>query len=181
MKSAGKALQRKIVLDPFCFREFEAKAGQTPSLPIDKDEFTERINDFYLKVKDNGGLKDGYAPFCKHLFIENFVNCVSGCAEITPENQQYLRSDYVARRENELPVLTRWFDKAVMPTHKPAYLDIILYSKEQVQLENKSMNTEDPNADIDYDYGIVSVKRQDTDFENPMAPITMMRNALGKD
>ena len=43
------------------------------------------------------------------------------------------------------------------------------------------MSTVDPNADVDYDYGIVSIKRQDTDFENPMAPITMMRNALGKD
>ena len=43
------------------------------------------------------------------------------------------------------------------------------------------MGNKDPNAHIDYDYGIISVKRQDVDFETPMAPITMMRNALGKE
>ena len=85
-KATATAIQRKIVLDPFAFKEFEAAAGGTPSLPIDKEEFTTRVNEFYLAVKDNGGLKDGYAPFCKHLFMENFVECVSTCAEITPEN-----------------------------------------------------------------------------------------------
>ena len=40
---------------------------------------------------------------------------------------------------------------------------------------------EDPNKDVDYDYGIVSVKPQDVEYETPMQPITMMRNALGKE
>ena len=53
---------------------------------MDKDEFTNRINDFYLSVKDQGGLKDGYAPFCKHLFIENFTDTQCSYAEITEEN-----------------------------------------------------------------------------------------------
>ena len=39
----------------------------------------------------------------------------------------------------------------------------------------------DPNKDVDYDYGIVSVKPTDVDFETPMQPITVMRNALGKE
>ena len=43
------------------------------------------------------------------------------------------------------------------------------------------MGNEDPNKDIDYDWGIISVKCQDADHELPMQPITMMRNALGKD
>ena len=43
------------------------------------------------------------------------------------------------------------------------------------------MNTEDPNAGLDYDFGIVSIKPQDVDYECPMQPITAMRNALGKD
>lgn len=38
----------------------------------------------------------------------------------------------------------------------------------------------DPNKDLDYDFGIVSVKPQDVSEETPMDPITMMRNALGK-
>jgi hypothetical protein len=43
------------------------------------------------------------------------------------------------------------------------------------------MGNKDPNSDIDYDYGIVSIKPQDCDYELPMDPITMMRNALGKE
>ncbi len=54
-----------------------------------------------------------------------------------------------------------------------------MYSKEQITIENESMGNTDPNADIDYDYGIISIKFQDCDFELPMNPITMMRNALG--
>jgi hypothetical protein len=30
-------------------------------------------------------------------------------------------------------------------------------------------------------WGIVSIKAQDVDFELPMTPITMLRNALGKE
>ena len=62
---------------------------------------------------------------------------------------------------------------------KAKFLDIILYSKEQINLENKSMENTDINAEIDYDYGIISIKPQDCDYELPMDPITMMRNALG--
>ena len=40
---------------------------------------------------------------------------------------------------------------------------------------------EDPNKDIGYDYGIVSIKPTDFDSETPMQPITMLRNALGKE
>jgi len=41
------------------------------------------------------------------------------------------------------------------------------------------MGNTDPNADIDYDYGIISIKPQSIDSEIGMNPITMMRNALG--
>ena len=43
------------------------------------------------------------------------------------------------------------------------------------------MGGTDPNAALEYDYGIVSVKPSDVPFETPMDPITMMRNALGKE
>ena len=41
---------------------------------------------------------------------------------------------------------------------KADYLDIILYSKDQIQKENQDMGTEDANKDVEYDYGIISVK-----------------------
>jgi hypothetical protein len=37
-------------------------------------------------------------------------------------------------------------------------LDIILYSKEQIQKENTAMGNIDPNNEVDYDYGIVAIK-----------------------
>lgn len=163
----------KIVLEPFCFKQFEPSAGSL-FINFDRDLFTERINEFYLKVKDQGGLHDGYAPFCKHLFIENFTDAIGAYTEITKDNEGFIKSAYEARRENELAVLNRWLDRKLLeeqiggPIPKAKYLDIILYSKAQVQEENKATGYEDPNMEIDYDFGIVSVKPQDDDHETPM-------------
>jgi len=43
------------------------------------------------------------------------------------------------------------------------------------------MGNVDPSANLGYDFGIVSVKPSDVPYETPMDPITMMRNALGKE
>ena len=77
--------------------------------------------------------------------------------------------------------MTRFFPAGTISPQTAEYLDIILYSKEQIQKETASMGNTDPNADIDYDWGIVSVKPQDVDHELTMNPITIMRNALGKE
>ena len=106
----------KIVLDPFCFKQFEPAAGSL-FINFDKAEFTERVNSFYLEVKDQGGLHDGYAPFCKHLFIENFTDSISGYVQLTKDNERFLLSSYEARRENELPVLNRWIDRKQYEDH----------------------------------------------------------------
>ena len=142
------------------------------------EEFTDHCDQFYKENPDK--LRDGYAPFCKHLFIPNWTSAVSGFVKLTDENTQYLKSGYDARRENELPVLCQWLDITKVPAGKAAFLDIILYSREQIIKENESTGMPDPHKDLDYDYGIVSVKPQDADYETPMQPITMMRNALGK-
>ena len=83
-------------------------------------------------------IKDGYAPFCKHIFIENFINLQPTFHMISPENAKYLRTDYSARNEDELPVLNRWFElpkKEELQPNPAKYLDIILYSREQIELE----------------------------------------------
>ena len=112
-----QAAAKKIVMDPFCFKQFDTSRVGSVIINMDKDAFTAKINEFYLQVKDQGGLKDGYAPFCKHLFIENFTDAQSSYQAITPENQNLLRSGYIARNERELPVLSRWFPKAEMQSH----------------------------------------------------------------
>ena len=61
-------------------------------------------------------------------------------------------------------------------------LDIILYSREQVAKEHQAMPSEDKQDEVpDAPWGIISIKAQDEEYETPMQPITMMRNALGKD
>ena len=52
-------------------------------------------------------LVDGYAPFCKHLFVPNMVGAKLGALVITNENRQHLQCGYSQRRPEELAVLTR--------------------------------------------------------------------------
>ena len=168
----------KIVLDPFCLRQFD-KTKTNMYINYDQDEFTEKINSFYINNKLL--LKDGYAPFCKHLFIENFTDLTPGYVKIDDNTKSLVETSYEARTEKELPVLRRFIPlEKVKDNLKPAkFLDIILYSKEQIQKENEAMNNVDPHSEVDYEYGIISVKPQDCDYELSMDPITMMRNALG--
>ena len=49
--------------------------------------------------------QDGYAPFCKHLFIPNFASVKCGYTKITEENKSLIESCYEARTEKELAVL----------------------------------------------------------------------------
>ena len=166
----------KIVLDPFCYRQFD-KTKSSLFINYDMIAFAEKINEYYLNTPNC--LKDGYAPFCKHIFINNFTDLPANYAKINEENEHLIKTVYEARTEKELPVLRRYipFDKVKLTPS--TYLDIILYSKEQITKENAAMGNTDPNADIDYEYGIISVKPQEENRELPMDPITMMRNALG--
>ncbi len=68
-------------------------------------QFLSRVHELF---KAQGStLADGYAPFCKHVFVGNFVNARLGCLEITEQNRKLLRSGYTKRRPEELAVLTR--------------------------------------------------------------------------
>ena len=78
-------------------------------------------------------------------------------------------------------MLTRYFPLSLVKQEIAPYFDVILYSKEQIQKENEAMGTKDPNAEVDYEWGVVSIKPQELGKEIPMSPITMMRNALGKE
>lgn len=64
--------------------------------------------------------------------------------------------------------------KFTTPTLVEAFL-----SREQIRKETAAMGKEE--RDTDAPWGIISVKAQDVDHEIPMQPITMMRNALGKE
>jgi len=171
-------------VDQFCFRQFEECEGFDPQykgtrIPKtwSRQEFEKVVNAYYA---ENGGadcLVDGYAPFCKHIFMPNFVAGVTvPVAEITEDNEHLLRTGYTARKPTELPVLGRWFPKGRVPEVEAAYLDLILYSREQIRKENAATGIK--TLDTDAPWGIISVKAQMEPYETPMQPITVMRNSM---
>jgi len=115
---------------------------------------------------------DGYAPFCKHVFVRNTWEVLSGVVEITPHNKHRLCSEYAARREEELPVLTRYFPRGSVQPIEAKYLDLILYSAEQLRSEG---------SEISEEWGVVSINSCEHPCEAPIGPATMIRNALGKE
>lgn len=73
-------------------------------------------------------------------------------------------------------MLNRYISSSKLNIQPAKYLDLILYSREQLIIENAAMGNECTDT---APWGIVSVKAQDHGYETPMQPITMMRNALG--
>ncbi|KNC86041.1 hypothetical protein SARC_01800 [Sphaeroforma arctica JP610] len=166
-----------FVMDDFAMRQFDDPNYTGTRIKFDPSEFEAKVNEFY--TSGEATLKDGYAPFCKHLFIPNFCGVKCGYARITADNRSLLQTEYEARSEKELPVLVRFFKTEDVTAPDATHLDIILYSKEQIIKENEAMGN--PGKIMSAPWGIISVKGQTKDYELPMQPITMLRNALGRD
>eukprot|EP00928_Gymnodinium_smaydae_P065468 TRINITY_DN48607_c0_g1_i1.p2 TRINITY_DN48607_c0_g1~~TRINITY_DN48607_c0_g1_i1.p2 ORF type:complete len:230 (-),score=55.89 TRINITY_DN48607_c0_g1_i1:206-805(-) len=164
-------------VDPFAFRQFVPEGSDPLQISMTPEDFAAEANRLY--ASGDYPLVDGYAPFCKHIFVPNFAKLHGVTARITDANLALLRSGYEARTPEELPVLTRWFQKEDVGTQEAKFLDLILYSREQIIKENEAQGKA-PDARSE-PWAIVSVKAQDVDRELPMQPITMMRNALGKE
>jgi hypothetical protein len=164
----------KIVLTDFAKeRLFDPKRGGTCISDRSPEYFEQEVNRYYSYLLGESENKlimalPGYAPFCNLLVFENWTNANAGTVEITDQNRHLLRSDYIARTEKELPVLTRWLEMESLPRAK--YLIVITYDADQMAKEGNP---------IDGKFGIVAVLGQMHDEEEPMPPITAMRNALG--
>lgn len=191
----------KIQVTNFAERHFKKSFKGTKITNVSKEDFervvTDRINelpinnvnlkrgvtlsngkrDEYNKVK----LLPGYADFCKLLVIPNFTDAKTGSMPITMENFQHIRTGYSSRSEGELPVLSRWLEIPTQFIPDAKFLVIILYDRNQLLKEHTSQNSNTKfELDDDTDYGIVAILGQVHNKEEPMNPITMMRNALGK-
>ena len=176
--------EKSLAVDPFCYRQFReheaSKSYGGTVFDLTVKEFESIVNSKF----DSAELVDGYAPFCKHIFVENtFVDAGANVLPITPENEHLLRSKYEARNDKELPVLVRFFPKDLLDSStsklpSAKYLDLILYSREQINKENAAQGS--PANPETAPWGIVSIKAQDVPYELPMNPITVMRNSLGK-
>eukprot|EP01054_Gregarina_sp_Poly1_P007239 Gregarina_sp_Poly_1__7238@NODE_397_length_8931_cov_96_456792_g325_i0_p6_GENE_NODE_397_length_8931_cov_96_456792_g325_i0NODE_397_length_8931_cov_96_456792_g325_i0_p6_ORF_typecomplete_len207_score29_26DUF3228/PF11539_8/4_4e64_NODE_397_length_8931_cov_96_456792_g325_i066757295 len=172
----------RIGIADFALRRFDL-AGDSQSKELDTkirispQEFLKFVRRHFV---DKNQLKDGYAPFCKHLFLQNEFPVIPGAVELSEDLRRHVESGYEARTSEELPVLCRWIPKSValsMGVAPAKYIDVILYSYEQVMKEMAAMQ-HDTSALENVDWFIISLKFQDTDKELPMLPITCMRNAL---
>lgn len=122
-----------IAFDEFAMRQFGDPNYAGTKINIEKEDFMRVVLYHYDKKKsvevefgDQPVLVDGYAPFCKHLFMPNWMNDVrDGAIEITPENEHLLKTKYEARKDDELPVLMRYFPSAKVNPRKAEYLDLI--------------------------------------------------------
>ena len=177
------SIPKKLILDQFAYRAFDSNKTKN-YIKMSKEDFLNKVNELYTSENQ---LVEGYAPFCKHIFIENFVKDLkSEYVEINPETEKLIVSTYESRQKNELPVLIRYIPLDKIDRNKindAKYLDLILYSKEQIVKESIAMKMEEEHINklknIDFDWGIISIKAINVNHELPFMPITMMRNALG--
>jgi hypothetical protein len=58
-------------------------------LSCDQQEFVDRVQ---AALSGGQPLAEGYAPFCKHVFIRNHTDAVAGALPITQENCHLLQS-----------------------------------------------------------------------------------------
>lgn len=195
----------KIKITDFGKRHFDAKFGGTKITTHTPEQIEEYLNGMTKLVGPMCKIIDGYAPFCKLIAVENVTNARVGTMKIDMSNYQYIRHGYSARTPLELPVLSRWFELP-LPAPIAKYLLFVVYSKEQLikeheaDLEKKfksyeisrgkvlSQQDKDSMKEIEGfkfelseedEWGVVAILGQMHDEEEPMAPTTMLRNALG--
>ena len=153
-----------IVLTPFArARLFPRERRANTIQDCTPEEFERRLD-----TEAPFAVLEGYAPFCRLHVHRNWTSTRCLTMPVTATNRHLLCSAYEARTKTELPVLVRWFEGI-----EPAianWLVAILYSREQLAKEG---------ASIDADWGIVGCLYTMEPEEIPMAPVTMMRNALG--
>lgn len=193
--SSAPSVPRVVSVDKFCHRQFPLSYASLAApyggakLDLPAQAFESLVNEHLAEAGGEPSLEPGYAPFCKHVFLKNgspggarLTGARVSAVPVTPANEHLLRSGYEARTPKELPVLTRFFPPGAIPEEElpvAEFLDVILYSREQINKENKAMGDK-PNPEA-APWGVVSIKTQLVDHELPMNPITAMRNALGEE
>jgi hypothetical protein len=169
----------KIALTQFAVdRHFDSEMPGTYIPNNSPEEFERRVNEYAgLDIHDIDPeeccWRDGYAPFCKLLFLKNWTDAFTGTMPITKANERFLKSEYRSRKSDELPVLVRWFE-GLPDVRRARYLCLVLYTREQLAKEGTYLRMVG-----EVDYGIVAILGQLHNQEEPMIPMTILRNALG--
>jgi len=156
-------MSNSIEITDFGAKSFDPRKSGTKIT----DHSREQV-EYGLTSKEPVAIREGYAPFCKLFFFENWTNATLGCVAVTEDNDYMLKTGYEERQDGELPVLSRWFEDIIAPQAK--ILCVVCYDKEQLAKEGQVISS---------DWGAVAFLGQRDSEEQPMIPITMMRNALG--
>lgn len=150
---------------------------------ISKDDFVLQVCEMNKPDRHDFRLTNGYADFCKLLFVRNFTNSPVSFIKRSPNVYPYIRTEYNSRNDNEMPVLVEW---ASIPwkLEKAPYLMLVLYSRDQIIKEyfNQELDVDVSVEDLDtfvHDWYIVSIIPTLEVKEPPMPPITIWRNSLG--
>ena len=151
----------------FAQRYWNPDVPGTTLVGITADELCELASKHFESSELSG-------EFVRTLRVPNESQTRAGIAEITDENRHLLVTGYKARTEYELPVLGRWFEGLEAPVAK--YLNIIMYSREQLALEAEKTGSGDT---VEEPWGIVAVNAELLVESTPIPPTTMLRNALG--
>lgn len=101
----AKALAGDVFfLDDFALRQWDDAAYQGTKMHCDKADFVARVHELHA---EGASLVDGYAPFCKHVFVPNFAGAKLATVKVTDANRALIQSAYTSRRPEELAVLSR--------------------------------------------------------------------------
>ena len=172
----------KIEYDPFVSRQFSPGfSGTKVDLEI-KEELLGVINDSLTYSSDTGAyLMDSEWDFCKYLVIKNDFDVKCAVREITLDIYPYIRTDYVQRTPDELPILSRFVQLPPgFKSQEADYIVLVLYSKEQLQKEFKPKEEgQEFYFDDSVEWGVVSIMGTMEPKPDPLVPITIMRNSLG--
>ena len=100
------AVRKTFFIDEFAEKQFNDTKSDYSGTRIyfDTADFVAKVQQYH---DDGNKLIDGYAPFCKHIFVPNFTGAKLGSLSITQQNKHLLRTGYSRRRPEELPVLSR--------------------------------------------------------------------------
>ncbi|EZG52968.1 putative flagellar associated protein [Gregarina niphandrodes] len=188
----------RLEVDPECVERYFVAPSSDDRLVLDGDgrRVPASPAEFLKYVREQcGELVDGYAPFCKHLFVPCPYSLLPSSVPIeytaartrvhpdggpgSGDKLLPVYTDYVARRTSELPVLVRYVkaEDVLGQCCRAKFIDCILYSRVQMIKEYEAMHM-DPAQLPDCDWLVISLKYQNENHETPMQPITMLRNTL---
>jgi len=177
----------KIEITKFAQRHWFKDGSGTKLTDWPLDQFKDYINSID-PIVDSGGTKFRHVPyikhhpewsFCKYLMIPlNNINkkIRTGQVRNTLQIGPYIRTGYIRRIDSEAPYLSRWVE---LPhghwSELAEWLVVVLYSKEQLDLESEKTGNGDT---INADWGVVAIIGSVDGQIPPPQPSTILRNSM---